>query len=83
MGLGCLKGFFVAGVPDETLGKRLIIIIEGRINSDRELQLLSKLREKLPKYCAPQEMLFIDRFLETSTGKIRRKATLDAVYLNK
>ncbi len=82
-GLRLFERFFVAGVPDETLGKRLIIIIEGRINSDRELQLLSKLREKLPKYCAPQEMLFIDRFLETSTGKIRRKATLDAIYLNK
>lgn len=62
--------FFVAGVPDEYLGEKLILIVEGKIrNIAFEESLLSK-------YEKPKEVHFIKIFSETPTGKINRKKTL-------
>jgi O-succinylbenzoic acid--CoA ligase len=62
--------FFVGGAPDEDLGEKLVLLIEGEqpageINFD-----------VLDKYEKPKEIIYIAKFRETETGKVMRKETL-------
>lgn len=66
--------FFVYGKPDEHLGAKLVLIVEG-IKNDSILNEV-KLLKSLSKYEIPKEIYFIDNFSQTSTKKINRGATL-------
>ncbi|MCG8385415.1 MAG: AMP-binding protein [Cytophagales bacterium] len=75
--LGLKYRAFAAGIPDKSLGQVLVLCLEGQetpINT-----LLAELKSQLPKYHAPRKVLFIDRFVETSTGKINRRETIKPV----
>ncbi|MDO6738041.1 AMP-binding protein [Wenyingzhuangia sp. 2_MG-2023] len=62
--------FFVAGIKDETLGEKLILIVEGE-NTDLNFTQLN-----LSKYELPKEIYFLPQFIETKTNKIQRQQTL-------
>ncbi len=66
------RRFFVAGVPDEKLGEKLILIIEGNA-----FDVAPFLFEALGPYEKPKEIKFVSHFPETETGKIKRKAIID------
>jgi O-succinylbenzoic acid--CoA ligase len=70
--------FFVAGIPDEKLGKKLILCIEGAGDEG----LLKKLRNGtlLSKFEIPKEVFFADAFVETETKKIQRTKTLNLIH---
>ncbi len=67
--------FFVAGVQDEVLGERLVLVVEG----EQQLIDFSK-TESLTKYETPKQVYFIDAFIETETKKIQRTETLKKCY---
>ena len=69
--------FFVAGIPDETLGEQLILIIES--NSDLRLD-KNVLTETLLKYEIPKKVVCLSKFKETPTGKIHRSDTLKELF---
>ena len=64
---------FIYGKPDEKLGEKLVLVIEGK--PDKQFE---KTLEKIPfsKYEKPKEILFIKQFMETGNGKINRGKTL-------
>lgn len=64
--------FFVAGIPDDILGEKLILLIEGE-----NYQITKKYFSKLSRFEIPRATYFIPKFLETGTGKINRHKTLD------
>ena len=64
--------FFVAGIPDEILGEKCILIIEGEND-----QITKTHFSKLSRFEIPKEIFFIPEFLETGSGKINRHKTLD------
>ncbi|XLS27584.1 AMP-binding protein [Flavobacteriaceae bacterium M23B6Z8] len=68
--------FFVAGLPDEKLGKKLVLIVEG--DSVDKDALFSKLKslDTLDKFEIPKEIVFLPKFKETENGKIKREKTL-------
>ena len=67
--------FFVAGIPDEVLGERLVLFIEG--NGDKAvLNKDSNIFQKLAKYERPKEIVYLPEFQETANGKINRMNTL-------
>ena len=71
--------FFVAGIPDEVLGEKLILIVEN----DKILDAIpNKVRNlsNLNKYEIPKEIFFVDQFIETGTKKIQRQKTLDLIF---
>ncbi|WP_411030927.1 AMP-binding protein [Spongiimicrobium sp. 3-5] len=70
--------FFVAGVADPSLGHKLVLVLEG--NTDTE-KILSKIKasNKLTQYEIPKQIVSVNKFLETKTGKIQRKQTLDSI----
>ncbi len=67
--------FFVIGVPYEELGEKLVLVIEGK--EDSSIATKVKSLATLNKYEVPKQIIFIDQFLETDTGKIRRQASLE------
>jgi len=64
--------FFIGSIDDEALGKKVILIIEGDkkeiINFD-----------DLDKYEKPKAVFYMEKFEETKSGKINRKATLEKI----
>lgn len=69
------QAFFVAGVPDERLGQKLVLVIEG--NTDTDTRLLSALKEKLSPYEIPKAIITVAQFERTATQKINRAKTLE------
>jgi O-succinylbenzoic acid--CoA ligase len=65
--------FFVAGVPDEALGQKLVLIVEG---AERPIDFSA-----IPKLQQPRQVFFIPHFEYTETDKISRQKTLDLLAL--
>jgi len=68
--------FFVSGIPDEQLGQRLILLIEGTIT---QAPTLFELKSLLPKFHNPKEVYFLPNFIRTESGKINRLETLKMI----
>ena len=82
------KPFFVYSLPDETLGERLILVIENEtenlsqaIVQGNKIDLLKAFKEILPKFEVPKEVFFIEKMIETPTGKIDKIKTINAYVL--
>jgi len=62
----------IGGIPDEKLGQKLVLYIEGK-ESDLTIESLrEKLTHKLSKYQIPKEIIFVKEFKRTGSGKIIR-----------
>ncbi len=71
--------FFIAGMPDKSLGQRVSLFIEGnQIDPAIEQKLILAMKKTFTKYEVPKEIKYLEKFEETNTGKIDRKKT---VYL--
>jgi O-succinylbenzoic acid--CoA ligase len=70
--------FFIAGVPDEKLGQKMVLVVEGGIKTE---ELLKKIRStmSLKKYEFPKDILSVANFVETKNGKVSRKYTLQQI----
>lgn len=66
---GKLSGrFFIGAIADQILGEKLVLVIEG------EPYILDPtVFDSLSKYEKPKAIYFIPSFIETETGKIKRK----------
>jgi O-succinylbenzoic acid--CoA ligase len=62
--------FVISSLPDEKLGEKLVLVIEGeQTDSDHIQQITEKL---LPSFERPKAIFFLDKFPETTNGKLRR-----------
>lgn len=66
--------FFVIGIPEEQYGEQLALVIEG----DPIVFENDFFNELLP-FEKPKTILFAPNFLETESGKVKRKATLNLI----
>lgn len=65
--------YFISSQPDERLGERIVLVIEGERLAAKELdQLQQKLKDILTDYELPKVILFLPHFHETSSGKVLR-----------
>lgn len=69
------RAFFIAGLPDQRLGERLALFVEGPADLDTTA-LQARINELLEPYQRPREIHFIARFARTPTAKIQRRASL-------
>ena len=60
--------FYIAGLPDEKLGEKVVLFIEGE-----KQEIDPAIFDILGKYERPKEIVFIKEFIETGSGKIIRK----------
>jgi len=70
--------FFVAGIFDELLGEKLVLIIEslGEKVSHNEILKNIKNLKLVTRFEIPRNIYFIEQFIETPTNKIHRTETL-------
>ena len=69
--------FFIASQPDELLGERIVLIIEGKKPSEQaEQELKERLKGMLKKFERPKNIYYAPAFSETPTGKISRQKTM-------
>ena len=81
--LGRYRQFFVAGLPDEMLGERVTLFVEGEHPPSEKMErFYAWTRERFPFYKQPREVFFCSKFLLTSTGKLRRKASIELAMGN-
>jgi O-succinylbenzoic acid--CoA ligase len=74
------RRFFLTGMPDGTLGEKLVLVAEGGADED----LLSKVSASgvLEKYETPKAVYFVDSFKQTRSGKISRREITDELFKN-
>lgn len=65
--------FFVIGVPDTTLGEKLILVIEGE-----KQDFAPDFFDVLGKFEKPKEIVFVPKFKENENGKLLRKPSLQS-----
>lgn len=65
------RRYFVIGQPDQVLGEKLVLIVEGE-----PFTIEDAVFDVLDKYEKPKQIHFVKHFEETPTGKIIRKETL-------
>ena len=68
------RRLFVIGMPDDKYGEKLALIIEGE-----PMVVEDYLFNDLLPYEKPKNIYFIARFLETKSGKIKRKENLNLI----
>lgn len=70
------RRFFLSSLPDEALGEKLIMIVEG---SSFDVKFPDELFKGPHRFYKPKEIYFVSKFLETPSGKIKRKEILAQV----
>ena len=70
--------FFVTSLPDDSLGEKLILMVESEFSEEALENLEKEINELrlLEKYEVPKKIYFIGKFEETPSGKIHRGNTL-------
>ncbi len=59
------RRFFIAGIPDESMGEKVVLVVEG---DETEIKL-----DSLDKFEQPKEIYYVSEFSETPSGKIHRE----------
>ncbi len=67
-----MQRFFIASKNDESLGEKLILVVEGDSNS-----IDKAIFDVLDKYEIPKQIYYLPKFIETFSGKIQRTETLE------
>jgi o-succinylbenzoate---CoA ligase len=82
------KQFYIYSLPDEKLGERLILVLENTVENLSQatidgikIDILKAFKENLPKFEVPKEVFFVEKMIETPTGKIDKIKTINAYVL--
>lgn len=68
------RRFFVTSLPDDRLGQKVILVIEGLpLPPEQENELMYHIRAQLPAYSVPKAIHYLEHFQETYSGKVIRK----------
>lgn len=79
--LALQKRFFISSMSDETLGEKVILIIEGLPFAKKfEKELLEHLKTNLPAYHTPKQIFYLSNFVMTKTDKIDRKKCIELIF---
>lgn len=74
--------YFVASQPDELLGEKVILVLEGqKLSEEAEQQMQVKLRSLLRRFEMPKDIYYSPAFAETPTGKVSRLRTMQRLGL--
>lgn len=66
--------FFITSIPDTTLGEKVILVIEKKESED-----ILNLQFYLEKFEVPKHIFYVQNFIETPTGKIKRKEIVNHI----
>ncbi|ARK12406.1 AMP-binding protein [Fibrella sp. ES10-3-2-2] len=71
---GLTARLFVAGLPDERLGQRVVLFLEDtELTETQWATIQQSVRESVGPYAVPKSLYNVPVFTETATGKVDRK----------
>nr|MDQ3394240.1 AMP-binding protein [Bacteroidota bacterium] len=73
------RRFFVSSLPDDFLGQKVVLIIEGNESETITHDILSLIPNHFQKFEAPKNFFYCSLFKEITTGKIQRTETLRSI----
>ncbi|MCE7060519.1 AMP-binding protein [Dyadobacter sp. CY343] len=73
--LGIANSFFSWYLPDEKLGQKLVLIVEGQPLSFGEDLILDEIRKRSSAYETPKHIYFVAQFTKTPTGKVDKRSS--------
>ncbi|WP_375561900.1 AMP-binding protein [Bernardetia sp. OM2101] len=74
------KRFFISSMPDDILGEKVILILEGLPFARKfEKDILEHLKKNLPAYHSPKQIFYLSEFVLTKTDKIDRKKCIELI----
>ena len=71
------KDLVFLGKPDETLGEKLVLVVEGEKDENLKSEILNLKFEN--KFHSPKEILFLEKFPRAENGKVLRKEILKLI----
>lgn len=75
---GLTTRLFVAGLPDERLGQRVVVFLEKQvIDPDQWAAVQNSIRQQIGPYAVAREAITVNEFVETPTGKIDQVRTIE------
>ena len=77
--IGEVRDYFTYGVPDEALGTKIVLVLEGAKGAMSDADLLTKLKAHCAPYHAPRVLYTTSQFVRTTSGKTNTHATAQAV----
>jgi len=67
------NNYYISSQPDEKLGNKLVLYVEDEGKLKNQIyRLWEKIEERLSRFEVPKEIIFVDRFSRTNSGKIIR-----------
>lgn len=74
---GSAPRLLVAGLPDERLGQRVVLLLENYVVQPNQLTVIQEqIRQRIGPYAIPKQAITVDQFTETPTGKVDRVRTV-------
>jgi o-succinylbenzoate---CoA ligase len=71
------KPFFIAGLPNKTLGHQVVLVIESPDLPDEQLaQLYASMKEVLDRFEVPGRIICVPRFVYSEANKLLRDETM-------
>ncbi|HRP89806.1 MAG TPA: AMP-binding protein [Edaphocola sp.] len=68
--------YYITGIPDERLGEKIVLFIESSKEDAQQQSILKEqLKQKLSHYEVPKEIIYLQKFARTASGKIIRTKT--------
>ncbi len=64
--------FYFTGIDDEKLGQKLVLLIESKKEDTAHQALVRNLERILDSYERPKHIFYVDKFIQTASGKIDR-----------
>lgn len=75
--------FLVVGLPDDLLGQRVALVVEGLpLPKPDQNRLLQAVAENVPRYHAPREIFYVEAIPRTPNGKLSRRETVAMLLRN-
>lgn len=65
--------FYIAPKPDDRLGQQVVLVVESPPwNRAAETALFNRMRQQLSRFEMPREVVYLEKFEKTDSGKLRR-----------
>jgi O-succinylbenzoic acid--CoA ligase len=74
-----ISRFVISSLPDEKLGEKLVLVIEGKYSPADLIQ--QKIKNLLPPFEQPKSIVFLETFPETDSGKLNRNKIKLAILI--
>lgn len=75
--------YFIGSLTDSKLGMKIVLFVDGDLGKELKDELFINMQDRLHKHRCPKDIIFIERFIYTGSGKINRKATTEIYKANK